>query len=702
VGKTTCAATRAVLAAAQGGRVLVVSIDPAHSLGDALDRSLGGSPVRVSAAAGRLDALELDADAAVARWLRRRRAALGRLLERGTYLDRQDVTSLLQQAVPGVDELAALLELLELISLKSTGGTETGAREHVPPKRAGGRKSANRERMSLARASESGPGEGGWDLIVIDTAPTGHTLRLLAMPETAGRAADALHRLGDRERMLAETFGGGYRPDAGDRLVKALEADARRVTAVLSDPGHSSFHWVTLPEEMAVAETADGLAAIERLGLPLAGFIVNRLTPPPPGRCTFCARRRQAEAAAVRAVRRMAGRRSVRLLEERSTEPRGLRELAAVGRSLEERPPVRLARARQLRVLRPPVRRRAKPGPALPLTAGHRLIFFAGKGGVGKTTCAAAAALALARRRPGARILLLSADPAHSLGDVLGQAIGDSERGVARAPGGVRVRELDAERAFHQWRIAVAPALDELALDEATGLRRRGAPSDLLDLVPPGIDEILALLAVVDALFPDRHGAGRASHDADRGEQAGGYDVVVVDAAPTGHALRLLAWPAAAQSWTQALLRIVLKYREITGLGRLGEDLTRLSRALRRLRALAADPARTAVVAVTRAAALPVQETGRLLDGLDRLQLCCPAVLVNALTPGTCGRCRRVRRVENRWVRQLAARHTAPHRRLLTTPAAAPPPRGVGALEAWMESWEERAEPVAGRRPPAR
>ena len=93
----------------------------------------------------------------------------------------------------------------------------------------------------------------------------------------------------------------------------------------------------------------------------------------------------------------------------------------------------------------------------------------------------------------------------------------------------------------------------------------------------------------------------------------------MLDTAPTGHALRLLAMPETALDWVQALLAILLKYREVVGLGELAAELVATARRLRALRALLADPARARVVAVTRAAELPRRETERLLARLRRL-----------------------------------------------------------------------------------
>src|SRR5918994_3270480 len=160
VGKTTCAAATAVVAADRGQRILIVSTDPAHSLGDALGTRLGPAARR----AGGLDAVELDADRALTRWLRSRRPMLGTIAERGTYLDHEDVGRFLGLSLPGVDELIGLLE--------------------------------------LARLARARP----YDRIVVDTAPTGHTLRLLEMPDTLRRIASVLDDMQAKHRFLSASL----------------------------------------------------------------------------------------------------------------------------------------------------------------------------------------------------------------------------------------------------------------------------------------------------------------------------------------------------------------------------------------------------------------------------------------------------------------------------------------------------------------
>src|SRR6185436_7060004 len=121
-----------------------------------------------------------------------------------------------------------------------------------------------------------------------------------------------------------------------------------------------------------------------------------------------------------------------------------------------------------------------------------RLLFFGGKGGVGKTTCAAAAALLLAEARPDRRMLLLSTDPAHSLADVLEVPLGDDARPVPGAPPGLRARELDAAGTFAAWRAERLAGVEDWIAGAAESELDRKSWQGLLDLAPPGLDELSA------------------------------------------------------------------------------------------------------------------------------------------------------------------------------------------------------------------
>jgi arsenite-transporting ATPase len=644
VGKTTCAGAAAIARAERGRRVLLVSTDPAHSLGDLLDRRLGPAARPVPTRRGTLHAAELNADAALARFVAARRGQLARILSRGTYLDDDDIERLLRLALPGVDELMGLLELTRL----------AGARVY--------------------------------DDVVVDTAPTGHTLRLLGMPRALARIAEVFDDMQAKHRFLFESLGGRYRPDDADALVDELAADARRLGDLLREAGRCTFSWILLPEALALDEARDAVGALTRDGLRVEDVVVNRVTSPPRGRCGPCESRIRAEAGILRQARAAFPGRRLRVLAALPREPRGLAPLRGLGRGLDDgvgRPwePARRGARRVGGSARPPL---GRPVPLERLVPpAVRLVLVTGKGGVGKTTCAAALALALAGGAPPRRVLALSTDPAHSLGDALAAPLGDDARRPPGAPSGLAAREVDAPAAMAARRARYLEGVQEVfdalrgdsSFDPAFD---RAVVEDLIDLAPPGIDELFALLAVVEALGGDRP-----------------YDTVVVDTAPTGHALRLLEMPDAALEWVHAFMAILLKYRKVIGLGDLGTDLVGLSRDLRGLRTLLGDPERTRALAVTRAAELPRLETVRLVRSLRGLGVPLGGVIVNALTSPlpdgpACARCRAGAAREARSMQALRAGLRARGGTMPTiigAPAVTPPPRGVRVLSRWPRSW---------------
>jgi arsenite-transporting ATPase len=636
VGKTTCAAATAVREAEAGRDVLVVSTDPAHSLGDALDVELGPEPHVIPVRSGRLRAMELDADAALDRWIDERRDVLREIASRGTYLDEDDLDRFFQLSLPGVDELIGLVEL---------------------------------DRVSA---------DLGAELVVVDTAPTGHLVRMLAMPGTLRQIAGVLDDMQEKHRVIAGALtGADPESDRADAFVAEIEDDAARVRAMLTE--RTSASWVCLPQALSVAETHDGLRALREIGVPVAEVIVNRVTTAPPRPCALCDGRRAAEERAIAGLPTELGRVYV---PRADAEPRGVAALRPIGRALARGapPPRGTDRAPRLAPTRGDAHLEAWPE--------LRIVLFGGKGGVGKTTCAAAAALQLAERHPDRRILVLSTDPAHSLGDVLGLELGDEPR---RVSGSLWARELDARAELDRRRADYGRAVDDL-FDALRGGSRldatydRAIVRDLIDLAPPGIDEVFAAIALLESLG-ELGGPSPQPPPASREGEKKRFDLVVVDTAPWGHTERLLELPETAREWVKTLLAILLKYKDAIGLGSLAEDLVALSRALGRLVETWRDPERTVFVPVTRAAALPRLETERLLASLRRLGMRVPAMIVNATRDPSwrlCRRCERARSAERREIGAL--RKVGPL--VAVAPVLAEPPIGADALQAWARSWK--------------
>ena len=616
--------------------MLAVSTDPAHSLGDALDARLSSRPKRVAVAGrtGTLYAAEIDARRAFERWLGTHQQAIGDIVEQGTWLDREDADALLGLSIPGIDELVGLSEVIRL------------ARNHE------------------------------YDEVVVDTAPPGHTLRLLTSPETVATLAHALDALHEEHRVIRDQLARVGRPEASDRLIELLAEEARDASALLRDRRSATFIWVTLPEEMSLAEAEDGVKTLEQSGIHVSSVIVNRVIPVGPS-CPICDRRRIRERCVIDHIsRRIGRRRSLRVVSAQRAEPRGVPALKRIGRQLLGRasaPHTRAIASRQTAGFAFSLPSGRPPASLDSLEVFHdvQLLFFGGKGGVGKTTVAATVALKLARAKPRRAVLLLSTDPAHSLGDVFGQRVGDRPVPVRHGPRNLHIRELDAAAALASRRTGLEAALNEIgAALGATGagvsIGGRGA-AELMELAPPGIDELFGLVSIVEAR-----------------EQ---YPLVVMDTAPTGHALRLLEMPDAAREWVHVLLRVLMKYRSLVRPGQLASELVDLAKSIRRLQELLRNRRETRFIVVTRAAALPRLETGRLLVRLRRLGVAAPAVIVNAMTlaPRRCPLCRATAAAERRELSLLTRQRL--QCAIIQTPLAVPPPRGPTALERWGESW---------------
>ena len=183
----------------------------------------------------------------------------------------------------------------------------------------------------------------------------------------------------------------------------------------------------------------------------------------------------------------------------------------------------------------------------------------------------------------------------------------------------------------------------------------------LMDLAPPGIDELVALLEVTEL---------------------SAYDALVLDTAPTGHLLRLLEMPDVALAWTHQVLRLLLKYREVIGLGELAERLLALSRELKSLRAMLEDASGAWLLVVALPEALSVRETRRLLPRLREMGFAPGALLVNRASEEGGSR---VRPAAAGTVGELT--RVAEGVPVAGAPALGAGPRGVDELRTFMESW---------------
>ena len=237
VGKTTTAAATAALAASSGLRTLVLSTDPAHSLGDALGVSLGGEPTEIAAL---LYGQQVDAQQRFEKsW-----AEISGYLS--TLLDASGVDPLEAEelaVLPGAEEILALLEVRAQVL------------------------------------------SGRFDVVIVDCAPTAETLRLLALPEALNWYMERVFPSGRRltrvmRPVLTRVSGGMPMPrDSVFSAIERLHGDLKEVRAMLTDRDSASVRLVLTPEAVVVAEARRTLTSLSLYGYRVDAVIANRLMP---------------------------------------------------------------------------------------------------------------------------------------------------------------------------------------------------------------------------------------------------------------------------------------------------------------------------------------------------------------------------------------------------------------------------------------
>ena len=302
------------------------------------------------------------------------------------------------------------------------------------------------------------------------------------------------------------------------------------------------------------------------------------------------------------------------------------------------------------------------------------VLFFGGKGGVGKTTCASAMAVAASRR--GRRVLLVSTDPAHSTSDIFERPIGPEPAEVLPNLWGM---EIDAATESARYVAEVKERIRELFGPSI--LKEAHKQIDLAASMP-GAEEV--------ALF-DRMGM------LIRGEDQR-FDLVIFDTAPTGHTLRLIKMPELMEAWVRALSRSRRAMLGIEADDKEDPILASLAGRLERLRELRArlvGGRTTAFVLVLIPERLPIEETARAIEALDDTGVRIGGLIVNRVLPeGTTDAFLRARRAQERvYLDEIARRFGARPRVYL--PQQERDVYGLSRLEAIADLLlEAKGEPV--------
>ncbi|WP_456484169.1 ArsA family ATPase [Methanopyrus kandleri] len=305
VGKTTCAAATAVwLSEEEGKEVLVVSTDPAHSLSDIFEQDIGSEPTPIEGVEG-LKAIEIDPEKAAEEYVE----VMKRVYEMSKDKGMEDLfggEDLLKEqeellkSSPGIDEAAAFQKFMELMK------------------------------------------DDSYDVIVFDTAPTGHTLRFLSVPETLERQVKTMIKVRRTLRQVSKMLKtlipfADSDEDEEDEILENLEKMKKEVEEIretLSDASLTAFRLVMTPEEMAIYEARRALRTLNHYEIPVDMVIVNKVMPKRADECEFCRTRRKMEEKRLELVEKYFGDKEILQIPMFAEEVRGLEKIRQVAEIL--------------------------------------------------------------------------------------------------------------------------------------------------------------------------------------------------------------------------------------------------------------------------------------------------------------------------------------------------------------------------------
>jgi arsenite-transporting ATPase len=262
VGKTTCAAS-AGLYLSETFRTLIVSTDPAHSLSDSLGQKIGDGIEDIKGVKN-LSAIEISAKKAFSAFKVRYEKEIKKIIDTSTYLDPEDVESVFALPIPGIDEVMGLKTITDLIE------------------------------------------EARFDKFIVDTAPTGHALRLLTLPDMLDDWIKVMAKMRWKYRYVAKTFGGNYRPDEGDDFLVEMKKTVTRIHGLFRDGKRCEFVVVTIPEDMAVKETERMIGDLSAYGIKVKQLVINNVVPRN-DHCEFCREKRNRQEAYIDYLRKHMG-----------------------------------------------------------------------------------------------------------------------------------------------------------------------------------------------------------------------------------------------------------------------------------------------------------------------------------------------------------------------------------------------------------
>jgi arsenite-transporting ATPase len=249
VGKTSCAIATA-LSLSENFKTLLISTDPAHSVSDCLEQHIGFK-VREVSGVDNLSAIEVVADEALLRFKTEHQNELKKFLETSTNLDNEDINEMLTLSIPGIDEVMSFKTIIDFIE------------------------------------------EGNYEKYVVDTAPTGHALRLISSPKLLDEWIKMAAMMRWKYRYMITSFSGSYQQDEVDSLLLSLKKTVKRIENLLRDNDRCEFIPVCIPESMAIMETFRLLSDLSKSEIDSRQIIVNNVMTSEA--CDFCKQRKSGQ-----------------------------------------------------------------------------------------------------------------------------------------------------------------------------------------------------------------------------------------------------------------------------------------------------------------------------------------------------------------------------------------------------------------------
>ncbi|KAF5083388.1 ArsA family ATPase [Methanobacterium aggregans] len=290
VGKTTVSAATALWCAKQGQKTLIISTDPAHSLSDSFEKNIGHNPTPI---AENLEALEIDPEIAMQDYQAKMKEqqSLNPGMDMGMMQDQMDMASM----SPGIDEAAAFDKFLQYMMTDE------------------------------------------YDMVIFDTAPTGHTLRFLSFPEMmdswVGKMIKVRRQIGSMAKAFKNIMPFMGDEDEEDKAMEDLEATKKQIRearGIMADPDRTTFKTVVIPEEMSIYESERAVEALHKFNINTDGVIVNQIQPEEAD-CDFCKARRQIQEQRLKTIQEKFGDQVIAEIPLMSHEVKGMDQLKQIG-----------------------------------------------------------------------------------------------------------------------------------------------------------------------------------------------------------------------------------------------------------------------------------------------------------------------------------------------------------------------------------